>query len=302
MISLIVPTRNREHTLRKVVASYFEQDDVDEIVIVNDGGEDGSVAFVRDAARSYPEVHLVVVSNASRCGAAACRNRGVEVARNRFVLFVDDDEYLEKGYARTCLQKLTTTSAGAVSGRRIYMLGQETQDDALRRFQTGFRNTSPFNRWLCEYVNGAKYSGDIEMPLTNAIILTEKALVLEHPFDEFYNKGNGYREESDFQMHLFVSGKSILVTNSVHSFHLPMQAVRTGGQRTNRLKRIYWSVYFTRHFYAKYFDAYRHRVGLPIGRHAALALFAAFSAYRELIRPYLYMLAMALRRARASGT
>ncbi|MCW5603278.1 MAG: hypothetical protein KIT18_01830 [Burkholderiales bacterium] len=46
-------------------------------------------------------------------------------------------------------------------------------------------------------------------------------------------------------MNLFVNGYDIVVTNDCHSIHLPMQEVRTGGQRTAFWKRIYWSAHYT---------------------------------------------------------
>ena len=40
MITLIVPTRNRAHTLQLVAPSYFAQDDVSELIFVSDAGDD----------------------------------------------------------------------------------------------------------------------------------------------------------------------------------------------------------------------------------------------------------------------
>jgi len=40
VITLIVPTRNRAHTLQLVAPSYFAQDDVSELIFVSDAGDD----------------------------------------------------------------------------------------------------------------------------------------------------------------------------------------------------------------------------------------------------------------------
>ena len=294
MISLIVPTRNRSHTLRRVAQSYFEQEDVDEIVFVSDAGDDDSFAVIQHIAAAYPMVRLKLLRNAERLGASQSRNVGVQACTNENVLFCDDDEFLEPGYARTCLDKLLQTGAGAVSGRRVYMLDGETPSQALQRFGTGLRNTAPFRPLLCEYVNGARFSGDRRQPITNAIILTRRSLLLQHPFDDRYARGNGYREETDFQMNLFVHGHDIWVTNDCHSIHLPMSEVRTGGQRTSAWRRIYWENHYTRYFFGKYYEVYAHRLGLRAPRAVALAAFMAFSVYKELVRPPLHRAAMAL--------
>jgi hypothetical protein len=178
----------------------------------------------------------------------------------------------------------------------------ETKPRALQRFGSGMRATKPFRPLICEYVNGAKFTGDIAIPITNAIILTKKSLLLKFPFDDHYARGNGYREETDFQMNLFVNGFDIHVTNECHSFHLPLSQVRTGGQRTRPLKRLYWSIYYTHYFFGKYYERYAKRLGLRSPRWLALVAFSIFAAYRETLRPGLHAVAMwVVARRRASA-
>lgn len=301
MISLIIPTRNRAHTLRLVAPSYFAQETLAEIIFVSDAGDDDSEAVLSDIARQYPNVSFRFLRNETRQGASQSRNIGVAASTHPFILFCDDDEYLEPGYASTCLKKLIEHGAAAVSGRRVYMQAGETQQQALQRFGKGMRNTAPFNTMLCEYVNGARFDGDIKLPFTNAIILTRRELLLRHPFDGHYARGNGYREETDYQMNLFVNGHDIYVTNAVHSIHLPMSQVRTGGQRTSKWKRLYWSIYYTHYFFSKYYAAYADRLGLRTPRWAALLAFGVFAVYRDTVRPPLHALAMRLLRLRQRG-
>jgi len=227
-----------------------------------------------------------------RLGASQSRNVGIAASTNEIILFCDDDEYLEAGYARILLEKLHVLNAAAISGRRIYVQPGESNPQALQRFGSGLRATKPFRPLICEYVNGAKFPGDIAIPVTNAIILTKKSLLLKFPFDDYYARGNGYREETDFQMNLFVNGFDVHVTNDCHSFHLPLSQVRTGGQRTARLKRLYWSIFFTHYFFGKYYERYAQRLGLRSPRWFALVAFSIFAAYRETVRPALHAVAM----------
>ncbi len=298
MITLIVPTRNRAHTLALVAPSYFQQEQVSEIIFVSDAGTDDTPALIGRLAAAWPQISTRFVCNRSRLGASASRNVGVQLATNDYVLFCDDDESLEPGYARICLEKLVRLEAGAVSGRRIYLEPGETPVDALERFGSGIRNTSPFRVLICEYVNAARFAGDLKLPLTNAIILTRTALLRRFPFDSTYARGNGYREESDYQMNLFVNGYDVYVTNDRHSFHLPMTQIVTGGQRTSRWRRLYWSVRYTRYFFGKYYSAYARKQGLMAPRWLALTAFAAFALYRETLRPPLFTLAKAALRHR----
>ncbi len=82
-------------------------------------------------------------------------------------------------------------------------------------------------------------------------------------------------------MNLFVNGFDIRVTNDCHSFHLPLSEVRTGGQRTDRLRRLYWSIYYTRYFFEKYYEQYARRLNLRWPRWCALIAFSIFAVYRR---------------------
>lgn len=295
MISIVVPTRNRAYTLRKVLPSYFDQQGVDEIVIVDDAGTDDTAATFKTAGQDHPGVRQTFVALSERGGASNARQVGASHARNDFVLFCDDDEYLEPGYAAECLRLLLERDAGVVSGRRVYMRSGETRGQALERFGNGMRRGRPFDFGLCEIVNGAKFSGVISAPLTNSNILTRKDLVARYGFDSHYRTGNGYREESDYQMNLFVHGWPILTTNDVHSIHLPMGEVRSGGQRTYRARKFLWSVRYNAYFLDKYYLAYRGIVGLRQPLWAAKARSTIYFAWRNFMRPYLYDVAMAAR-------
>ena len=302
MITLIVPTRNRAHTLRLVAPSYFTQDGVSELIFVSDAGDDDTPAVIADIARQFPDKVSRMLRNETRMGASQSRNVGVAASTNEFILFCDDDEYLEAGYARILLQKLQALNAGAVSGRRIYLTPGESKANALLRFGSGLGTSKTFRPLICEYANGAKFTGDIVIPVTNAIILTKKNLLQQFPFDNYYARGNGYREETDFQMNLFVHGFDIHVTNDCHSFHLPLSQVRTGGQRTQPLKRLYWSIFYTHYFFGKYYERYARRMGLRSPRWVAVLGFTIFAVYRETLRPILHGIAMhVLARRRASA-
>ena len=294
MISLIVPTRDRCHTLRHVAASYYRQAAVSEIIFVNDGGTDDSELLFAKLARENPHMPTRHITNARRMGAAKSRNLGVEQATNDYVLFCDDDEWLEDGYAATCLKKLIAGDLGAISGRRIYLLDGETPAQGLRRFGKGLRHARPFNSAVCEYVNGAIFTGDIELPFTNAVILTRRELLQRYPFDPGYCRGNGYREETDYQMQLYIHGYRIGVTNDCHTFHLPASQVRTGGQASKRLSRIFWSIYYTNYFYGKYYAAYAKKQRMIMPRWGAVVMFTVFVVYREFLRPIAYPSALRL--------
>jgi glycosyltransferase involved in cell wall biosynthesis len=96
LISCIVPVYNGERYLREAIDSILSQTyEPLEIIVVDDGSKDGTVAVVE----SYgPQLRYVLQANA---GPAAARNRGIAIATGRFIAFQDaDDRWHQEKLAR----------------------------------------------------------------------------------------------------------------------------------------------------------------------------------------------------------
>jgi glycosyltransferase involved in cell wall biosynthesis len=93
LISAIVPTWNRRTSLARAVSSVLSQSFDDfELVVVDDGSDDGTAEILASSARRG---RLRVVSHAGRLGVSAARNSGIAVSSGRLVAFLDsDDEWL----------------------------------------------------------------------------------------------------------------------------------------------------------------------------------------------------------------
>jgi cellulose synthase/poly-beta-1,6-N-acetylglucosamine synthase-like glycosyltransferase len=93
-VSIIVPCYNAEFTLRTAVESVLRQSFSDfELIVVDDGSSDGSVAVAERLATESRRIRLIRQRNA---GPAAARNRGVAEASGEFIAFLDaDDRWME---------------------------------------------------------------------------------------------------------------------------------------------------------------------------------------------------------------
>jgi GT2 family glycosyltransferase len=88
-ISVVIPTFNRLSRLRVVLEamSYQSLDhDLYEVIVVSDGSTDGTDEYLASEASS-----AIVHARQQNSGPGAARTRGVDLARGRLVLFVDDD-------------------------------------------------------------------------------------------------------------------------------------------------------------------------------------------------------------------
>ncbi len=85
-ISVVIPTYNREQTLKRAIDSVLAQRlQASEIIVVDDGSTDNSFSVLKE----YPQVK--VVSQANK-GVSAARNTGIACSSNEWMAFLDSDD------------------------------------------------------------------------------------------------------------------------------------------------------------------------------------------------------------------
>ena len=90
VVSVVIPAYNAEATLDETLRSVRAQTYRNlEIVVVDDGSRDGTVAIVEEHARADRRIRLIEQANA---GVAAARNRGIAETGGRYVAPVDADD------------------------------------------------------------------------------------------------------------------------------------------------------------------------------------------------------------------
>ena len=91
-VSVIIPTYNRAHLLRRALHSVLHQSYQNiEVIIVDDGSTDDTKIIVM----SFQDTRVRYIRHDIKCGAAAARNTGIKLASSEFIAFQDsDDEWL----------------------------------------------------------------------------------------------------------------------------------------------------------------------------------------------------------------
>lgn len=99
MLSLIVPVYNVAPFLDECLRSLMRlQPAADEIIVVDDGSTDGCADIL---AAWLPRMSNMRVIRQPNGGLSAARNTGLEVARGKYVAFVDSDDFVESdAYAK----------------------------------------------------------------------------------------------------------------------------------------------------------------------------------------------------------
>ena len=89
--SIIVPVYNTEEYINTCLDSIFNQTNQDfEIICINDGSTDNSL----DVLNKYK--NDIKIINQEHIGVSESRNKGINAATGKYIIFVDSDDYIDK--------------------------------------------------------------------------------------------------------------------------------------------------------------------------------------------------------------
>ena len=108
-ISIIVPVYNVEKYLTKCLQSLVNQTFRDiEIICVNDGSADNSLAVLNDFACSDSRVKVITQDNS---GVSSARNRGITESTAQYLMFLDGDDYYTPHACELAYEKIEAIGA-----------------------------------------------------------------------------------------------------------------------------------------------------------------------------------------------
>lgn len=99
-ISVILPVYNVDRYLEKCMDSILNQtfDDF-ELICIDDGSTDTSLSILKEYANKDLRITIIIQKNQ---GAGVARNKGIDIAKGKYLSFLDADDYIEA----TMLQKM----------------------------------------------------------------------------------------------------------------------------------------------------------------------------------------------------
>lgn len=135
LISVIIPAYNAMGTIAGAVESALAQNVPLEIIVVDDGGNDGLETLLQDKA--------ILLKNEENLGAAESRNRGIRHARGKYVAFLDADDLWLPGKLQKqldaigekvlcCTARELMTPEGVCTGRVIGVKERITYRELLK--------------------------------------------------------------------------------------------------------------------------------------------------------------------------
>lgn len=143
LVSIMIPAYNAEKWLADCLQSALGQSVADiEVIAVDDGSTDGSLAILRAFADKDPRLKLLV--NEKNCGLPAARNRGIDSSTGRWLAFIDADDMLAPDFCKILLAEAETSGADIIKGRARITGMDGTVHETPRQWQQDIMHKSPF--------------------------------------------------------------------------------------------------------------------------------------------------------------
>jgi glycosyltransferase involved in cell wall biosynthesis len=102
LVSIIIPLYNSENHIAETINSAIQQTWLNkEIIIIDDGSTDNSLAIIRHFESDYVKIYTQ-----KNQGASAARNHGLQLARGRYIQFLDADDLLSPNKIEAQLELL----------------------------------------------------------------------------------------------------------------------------------------------------------------------------------------------------
>ena len=108
LVSVIIPTYNHGHLIKKALSSLIDQTHKNwEAIVVNNYSEDNTIEVVE----SFDDKRIKIVNFHNNGSIAASRNIGIRDSRAEYIAFLDSDDYWYPKKLEKCLNKLKTDQA-----------------------------------------------------------------------------------------------------------------------------------------------------------------------------------------------
>lgn len=148
-VSVIIPVYNVEKYIHQCIDSVINQTLKNiEIICINDGSEDASFSILQEYAQKDSRIILL---NQKNLGVSVARNKGIKIARGKYIMFVDSDDWIESNAIELAYKLILEKNVDILAfGYNIYENGNVRSgftDNFLTRSEnkTNFSNNDLMN-------------------------------------------------------------------------------------------------------------------------------------------------------------
>lgn len=148
LVSIIMPVYNSEKFIERTLKSVIQQKYTHwELVLIDDCSKDNSRKIIEQYSQTEPRI--VPIFKATNSGSADSRNKGIEVAKGRYIALLDSDDLWDSNFLSKQVQFIQKHNA-AFAFSSFRMIDEDDQpilkDIIITKTKIKYRDNLPYNR------------------------------------------------------------------------------------------------------------------------------------------------------------
>jgi glycosyltransferase involved in cell wall biosynthesis len=211
LVSIIIPAYNSANYLAATIQSAVDQTWPNkEIIIVDDGSTDGSLAI----AKSF-ESEIVKVFSQENKGASVARNKGLSVAKGEYIQFLDADDLLSSNKLTNQVNTLLSNpNKVAVCSTVHFFNGENPYEQSSSAYADSFLyKTNDPAKFLVNLYGGSTNQGS--MVQTNAWLSPASVIKKSGPWSEFYSPD----DDGEFFCRVVLASEGVIYTKDCYNYY-----------------------------------------------------------------------------------
>lgn len=114
-VTVVIPVYNSEKYIARCIDSVINQTYQDfEIQIINDGSKDKSQEIIDSYTKKYPD-KIISIEQENK-GVAKTRNEAIKRSKSKYIMFLDNDDYLDRDYIEKYVNEIEKEELDVVIG------------------------------------------------------------------------------------------------------------------------------------------------------------------------------------------
>ena len=205
LASFIIPSYNASTTIVRCLDSIYTlglSEQEFEVICINDCSKDNTISVIEQYAKQHNNLTLLCQPENHRQGAA--RNRGVAIAKGKYIVYVDSDDESDKGVVHALqLAEEHQLDMVAVHYINVDEHGNISQKEAIKLdgVFTGIELQTEHPYWCAgpvPYVYNALFLNKVNYPFTEDVLFEDSDYVNVHLY---HAQRMTYNSECSYRVH-----------------------------------------------------------------------------------------------------
>lgn len=236
LISIIVPVYNVENYLHRCVESIQNQSYKNlEIILVDDGSQDGSPRICDDFAEQDRRIKVIHQQNS---GQSVARNAALDIATGAYVAFIDSDDWISPEHIKNLYEAIKCSSADVAIGSYTAVKADGTQKLCRTALEERTYEGQDITEKLILPLIGADegFHSDVQVNASSSMSLYSMKLIEEYGI-RYLNVRKVVGEDLFFNLDFYFRAQKIVVSDEAGYYYFDNEGSTSRKYDSNRFRR-----------------------------------------------------------------